>query len=882
MTANEALRDFVIDGLPSSGAHKPLKRELRELFTGYETSINNAFTSGSSVIFTSRSALYASLDYAATTLAWVVGDTTPAYNGIYQKSGASGSGSWTWRAPLPYSFIRAVDAGAGTPNAIVATSSIAVPTAPYAVLVVMSVFEANTGPVTLALNGNTPRSLKTASGADLASGYLAAGMLVTMVYDGTSFRLITDVVSAAIQAAAEEAQAGAELARDEAVAAVASLSPPMYATIATAEAARPVSAPAYVRTAHRNSSNNRGSGATYAPNGGASGDVTMTLNDETTKVGFDLNEPEYHFAQFGTVGAADDSTVWQTAIDEVSSLGGGVIRVPWGTTNLGHSVRNKPLVILRGYGRASIVQLADGAVADLATNGDMQHILYSNGHDDLGFENFVLDGNAANNTSAVLRGINVEGGEGHTLDRMMFKGIRGTALSILSASAVEVTRIRAKDVTGNYPGNNPGEVIYARDIVDSIIHGIRATDIDDHVIYIDGGSGSGTDGVEIGGAVARNAGRVSQSSAYNVFQNSKKVTFNNCHSYGSGLGFTCISNGAGTLFPQDIEWNGCTALNSDGTSESHGWSIAGVSARVLGRYRLNNCKAYGNGVGAVVVGSGFRVDGIDDIEFNECTASNNNDNGFDLTNCTNFKINGRALNNSRRSTGAFDGVRLGDGTTGADCSSGSVNVIAKDTASSGKKQAYGVYARGTSSDIEIRGKLDGNASGAFLKDSGVTTTSYVEHPRGQVRTAFTLRIRNNAGTLQHAFGRVGTAFTSNSLMSAINSAATSATSTPTGTDGSTAFAGGGKVSSDVTNRFVLDTASQTTGEQDFTAIVAAQTAGTGLNVRATIESMDINGVTRNRLCFEFVDNVGNAFAINTTNLADGEVIDVTFSGYLAI
>ncbi|MDF1778726.1 MAG: hypothetical protein P1V13_22110 [Rhizobiaceae bacterium] len=53
------------------------------------------------LIYDTRSNLNADLDHDANASAWVVADSTQSYMGIYQKSGASGAGSWSRIAPLP-------------------------------------------------------------------------------------------------------------------------------------------------------------------------------------------------------------------------------------------------------------------------------------------------------------------------------------------------------------------------------------------------------------------------------------------------------------------------------------------------------------------------------------------------------------------------------------------------------------------------------------------------------------------------------------------------------------------------------------------------------------------------------------------------------------
>lgn len=93
-------RNYATDGVPASGAHNPAKSEIRE-WASYIQTLAEAQGSGAAAVFTTLANLNADLNYAANTMAWVVADGTSSNNGIYQKSGASGSGSWTKRANLP-------------------------------------------------------------------------------------------------------------------------------------------------------------------------------------------------------------------------------------------------------------------------------------------------------------------------------------------------------------------------------------------------------------------------------------------------------------------------------------------------------------------------------------------------------------------------------------------------------------------------------------------------------------------------------------------------------------------------------------------------------------------------------------------------------------
>ncbi|WP_404927162.1 hypothetical protein [Mesorhizobium sp. ORM16] len=204
----ELMNTIMADG-PSSNPSQPVKALLRAWGTWVE-GIITAFLSNGGLIYDTKAHMDADLAHGANSSAWVVGDPTVANNGIYRKLGASGAGSWTRVADLPYSYIRATDAGAGTPNAIIATSTIPLPSADGGALINFIVFEANTAsPVTVAFNGGAALTIKTSAGNDVVPGGLVAGMVVAGYKSGSTFRLLSDPASAAIQAAAEAAAAAA-------------------------------------------------------------------------------------------------------------------------------------------------------------------------------------------------------------------------------------------------------------------------------------------------------------------------------------------------------------------------------------------------------------------------------------------------------------------------------------------------------------------------------------------------------------------------------------------------------------------------------------------------------------------------------------------------
>jgi hypothetical protein len=194
-------RDFSTDGNPSTAHHEPIKADIRDLHNAHLVALTGA-TSGA-IVKTSLSDLNATLAHDADVMAWVVGDSTQGNDGVYQKQGASGAGSWTRLKDLPYSVIQINNADAGTANAIQATTAVNVPDAAYGALLVLNITAANTGAVTLSINGETAKPIVTNTGSTLPSGYLVTGMAVICVDDGVSYRLMSYGDASTIQAAAE-------------------------------------------------------------------------------------------------------------------------------------------------------------------------------------------------------------------------------------------------------------------------------------------------------------------------------------------------------------------------------------------------------------------------------------------------------------------------------------------------------------------------------------------------------------------------------------------------------------------------------------------------------------------------------------------------------
>ncbi|RWP31828.1 hypothetical protein [Mesorhizobium sp.] len=202
------LANIIWEDGPSSAPSQPAKSQIRQWGTFIESALNLAFTNGK--VYSTRSALNADLTPAANTPALVVGDPNSGFDGLYMKVGATTTGSWTQLTDFVpgLQIVHAVDAGAGTPNAIIATTNMSVSTT-GSQLIRLDIFEPNTGsPVTVSGIGSSTLTIKTAAGNNPVAGGLTAGPVLGFV-SGSTFRLLSDQASAAIQAAAEAAAVSA-------------------------------------------------------------------------------------------------------------------------------------------------------------------------------------------------------------------------------------------------------------------------------------------------------------------------------------------------------------------------------------------------------------------------------------------------------------------------------------------------------------------------------------------------------------------------------------------------------------------------------------------------------------------------------------------------
>lgn len=104
-------RDYVTAGVPASGAHEPVKSEIRAIGPVIESAIGTiGLAALVDVVKATRADLNADLAHAAATVALVYADATDANNDLYTKVGGSGSGSWTLT-----SILHDIVAGAAAP-----------------------------------------------------------------------------------------------------------------------------------------------------------------------------------------------------------------------------------------------------------------------------------------------------------------------------------------------------------------------------------------------------------------------------------------------------------------------------------------------------------------------------------------------------------------------------------------------------------------------------------------------------------------------------------------------------------------------------------------------------------------------------------------------
>jgi Protein of unknown function (DUF2793) len=109
-----------------------------------------------------------------------------SYSGTAWAAFAGGGAGATQAGVEQNAYVYAADTGAA--NAYVVTLS-PVPTIVNGSEVIFKATSANTGASTLAVNGGSATAIKKNGSAALASGDIAAGQIISVVYDGTNFQI---------------------------------------------------------------------------------------------------------------------------------------------------------------------------------------------------------------------------------------------------------------------------------------------------------------------------------------------------------------------------------------------------------------------------------------------------------------------------------------------------------------------------------------------------------------------------------------------------------------------------------------------------------------------------------------------------------------------
>lgn len=186
---------------PSSSPSQPNKALIRAWMTWVE-GIVSAFTTAGGLIYDNRGQLFADTGFTERRAAWVVDDPYVPYNGIYGFDPVTKI--WSYKSRLPYDFIDARDAGAGTANAIAVTTGFPVSDG---MVVMFSLYRDTTSsPVTLSINESAPFTVKTNRGNNASA--LTAGMEIwgRLRTSDNTFRLLNDQDVSALVGQAEAAK----------------------------------------------------------------------------------------------------------------------------------------------------------------------------------------------------------------------------------------------------------------------------------------------------------------------------------------------------------------------------------------------------------------------------------------------------------------------------------------------------------------------------------------------------------------------------------------------------------------------------------------------------------------------------------------------------
>ncbi len=181
ITKSSVWRDYTTDGVPGSGFHDPDKAEIRQYLGILET-----MAASGAVMVATKAELDAITDKADNAPGWVVADSTGSNNGIYAW-GDSGS-AWTKLRGLPDTAAVLTNIG-GTANAITADTETGIDPAIVQILILPDPPGTNTSTtVTIAIDGGSAESIKSASGSNVAIGDIIDGVGTMFFRFGSEWR----------------------------------------------------------------------------------------------------------------------------------------------------------------------------------------------------------------------------------------------------------------------------------------------------------------------------------------------------------------------------------------------------------------------------------------------------------------------------------------------------------------------------------------------------------------------------------------------------------------------------------------------------------------------------------------------------------------------
>ena len=215
---------------------------------------------------------------------------------------------------------------------------------------------------------------------------------------------------------------------------------------------------------------------------------------------------------------------------------------------------------------------------------------------------------------------------------------------------------------------------------------------------------------------------------------------------------------------------------------------------------------------------------------------------------------------------------------------------AGDNAALGYTAALGAIltGQGSTNDVTLVNDADATVLGIPTGTTNIDIVGTAEAAGLSLNDAklqsVVLEIGNVGGTIKHRWlsPNLGVTELGNWGEKFLN-ATTTNTTTPSGTNSSTAFANGGKIDSGVAYSFIIDQAAQTSANALISSIIVFNnnTGTTGMLGGWSMENLNVNGTTRWRLQIYLYDEDLAAFNINTTNIASGKYIRILITGWFA-